>query len=149
MTDTEPAAWQSFVLVTHNFFGNRKSENYQESVDDLLPKFNALGVKVSVKIHYLFSYLHRFLATLVIQVKNTEKGSSTRTFRSWKRRTRACGMPYMTADYCSGHILESLTQENVLNIEWSFRVKWYTFLVLYCLIFCCLCLISTWNMICM
>jgi len=86
-------------------------------VDDLLPKFNALGVKVSVKIHYLFSYLHRFLATLVIQVKNTEKGSSTRTFRSWKRRTRACGMPYMTADYCSGHILESLTQENVLNIE--------------------------------
>ena len=29
MTETQSAAWQSFVLVTQNFLGNRKAENYQ------------------------------------------------------------------------------------------------------------------------
>ena len=29
MTDMESAAWQSFVLVTQNFLGNHKAENYQ------------------------------------------------------------------------------------------------------------------------
>jgi len=34
MIDTESAAWQSFVIVTHNVPGNRQAENYQEMVKD-------------------------------------------------------------------------------------------------------------------
>ncbi|XP_076799763.1 uncharacterized protein LOC143444861 [Clavelina lepadiformis] len=64
MTDTESAAWQSFVLVTQNFLGNRKAENYQELVEDMLSKLKDLGVKMSIKVHYLFSHLDRFPANL-------------------------------------------------------------------------------------
>ena len=35
MTDTESAAWQSFVFVTQNFLGNHKAENYQELVENM------------------------------------------------------------------------------------------------------------------
>ena len=39
MIGTESTAWQSFLLVTQNFFENRKTENYQELVEDMLCKF--------------------------------------------------------------------------------------------------------------
>ena len=39
MTDTKSSAWQSFILVSKNFLGNRNSENYQELVEDILSKF--------------------------------------------------------------------------------------------------------------
>ena len=60
MTDTESAAWQSFDLATQNFLGNRKAENYQELMEDILSKFKDLGVKMSIKVHYIFSHLDRF-----------------------------------------------------------------------------------------
>ena len=62
MTDTESAAWQSFVLVTQNFLINRKAENYQELVEDMLSKFKDLGMKMRIKFHYLFNHLDRLPA---------------------------------------------------------------------------------------
>ena len=73
MTDTEPATRQSFVLVTQNFLGNRKAENYEEFVEDMLSKFKDLGVKMSIKVHCLFSHLDRF-TTNYSKVKSVEKG---------------------------------------------------------------------------
>ena len=64
MTDMESAARQSFVLVTQNFLGNRKAENYQELVEDMLSKFKDLGVKMSIKVHYLFSHSDCFHTNL-------------------------------------------------------------------------------------
>ena len=64
MTDTESAACQSFILVTQNFLGNRKVENYQELVEDMLSKFKDLVVKRSIKVHYLCSHLIRFSTNL-------------------------------------------------------------------------------------
>ena len=63
-THTQSAARQSFVLGTQNFRGNRKAENYQELLEDMLSKFKDLGVKMSIKVHYLFSHLDRFLTNL-------------------------------------------------------------------------------------
>ena len=60
MADMEYAAWQSFGLVTQNFPGNRKAENYQELVGDILSKFKDLDVKMSIKVHHLFSHLDSF-----------------------------------------------------------------------------------------
>ena len=64
MKDTEFAAWQSFVLVTQNFLGNRKAENYHELVEDMLSKFKDFGVEMNIKVHYLFSHLDRFSTNL-------------------------------------------------------------------------------------
>ena len=55
MTDMKSDAWQSFVLVTQNFFENHKPENYQELAEN---------VKMSIKVYYLFSYLDCFPANL-------------------------------------------------------------------------------------
>ena len=64
MTDMESAAWQSFILVTQNFLGNRKVENYQELKEDMVSKFKYLGKNMSIKVHYLFSHLGRFFTNL-------------------------------------------------------------------------------------
>lgn len=74
-------AWIAFKELVHNFFGNRRSENYHDSIDELLSSFKdmhyaAAAVKeiertqqgrkpkqtvdlhgMSVKLHYL--HLHR------------------------------------------------------------------------------------------
>ena len=52
MTNPESAARHSFVLITQNFLGNRKAENYQVLVENMLSKFRDLGVKMSIKVHY-------------------------------------------------------------------------------------------------
>jgi len=64
MPETESVAWQSFVLVTPNFLGNWKAKNYQMLVEDMLSMFKDLGVKMSIKVHYLFNHLDRYLQPL-------------------------------------------------------------------------------------
>ena len=64
MVDTESAAWQSFVLVTQNFLENRKAENYQELVEDMLSKFKDLAMKMTIKVHCLFNHLNCFPTNL-------------------------------------------------------------------------------------
>ena len=53
MLGTKSAAWQLFILVTQNFLGNRKADNYQELVENMLFKFKDLGVKMSIKVQTL------------------------------------------------------------------------------------------------
>ncbi|XP_073532722.1 uncharacterized protein [Phyllobates terribilis] len=44
MNDMEAAAWCSFVLVVKNFLGNKKADNYEELVQNMLLRFRNLGV---------------------------------------------------------------------------------------------------------
>ena len=60
MTEKEFAAWISFTVVVKNFLGNNKANNYIQIVEDMLSKFQSLGAKMNIKIHYLFSHLDRF-----------------------------------------------------------------------------------------
>ncbi|KAI6647435.1 hypothetical protein LOD99_12431 [Oopsacas minuta] len=60
MNDTESGAWSTFVLVTQNFLSNYKAENYAELVGNMLSKFNNLGCKMSIKVHYLHNHLDHF-----------------------------------------------------------------------------------------
>lgn len=60
MNDTEKTAWQSFKTVRENFLGNKKSENYQELVEQMLENFKNLGCLMSYKMHFLHSHLDYF-----------------------------------------------------------------------------------------
>ena len=64
MTTVERDAWLSFVSVTKNFLSNKKADNYVHLVNDMLEKFKRLNVDMSIKIHFLFSHLDRFLENL-------------------------------------------------------------------------------------
>ena len=45
MNDKEKAAWLSFVDVTENFLGNKKAQNYENLVSNMLSAFHHLASK--------------------------------------------------------------------------------------------------------
>ena len=56
----ERVAWCSYVSVLREFLGNTKASNYRNLVDVMLQNFQALGARMSIKLHYLFSHLDYF-----------------------------------------------------------------------------------------
>ena len=60
MSKEEFYAWDAFVKVVKNFFGNKKASNYKELVANLLSSFEDIGAKMSIKVHFLHSQLDRF-----------------------------------------------------------------------------------------
>ena len=60
MSVVECAVWISFSRVVKNFFGQHQGRNYKELFKDMLFNFRNLGVKTSIKVHYLFCHLYRF-----------------------------------------------------------------------------------------
>ena len=52
----EKAAWDSFKLVVKGFLGNRRAQNYEELVNNLLQSYQKLGCNMSLKIHFLHSH---------------------------------------------------------------------------------------------
>src|SRR5688572_24087125 len=48
----EKKAWDAFRLVSTNFLGNIRVENYKELVEDMLSIYHKLGCNMSLKIHF-------------------------------------------------------------------------------------------------
>ena len=60
MNIKEKTAWLSLVVVLKNFLGNNRAENYADLVDEMFEAFCDLGCKMSIKLHYINSYLDQF-----------------------------------------------------------------------------------------
>ena len=60
MKSHERKAWLSFKSVVENFLGNKKAENYEDLVSDLLASYEQLGCRMSLKLHFLHSHLDWF-----------------------------------------------------------------------------------------
>ena len=60
ITVAERVAWCSYVLVIREFLENTKASNYRNLADVMLQNFQALGARMSIKLHYLFSHLDYF-----------------------------------------------------------------------------------------
>ena len=54
------AAWDSFIFVVKVFLRNRRAQNYEELVNDLLQSYLKLGCNMSLKTHFLHSHLDFF-----------------------------------------------------------------------------------------
>jgi len=52
----EKAAWDSFKFVVKGFLENRRAQNYEELVNNLLQSYQKLGCNMSLKIHFLQSH---------------------------------------------------------------------------------------------
>ena len=57
MTAVEARAWVAFANVVQGFLGNKKDDNYEGIVDDLLLSLRGLGCRMSIKLHYLHIHL--------------------------------------------------------------------------------------------
>uniref|UniRef100_A0A6A7G1J7 Uncharacterized protein n=1 Tax=Hirondellea gigas TaxID=1518452 RepID=A0A6A7G1J7_9CRUS len=60
MEDNERNAWLAFKSIVTNFLGNRRSPEYGRVVEELLQSFQALGARMSIKMHFLSSHLDYF-----------------------------------------------------------------------------------------
>ena len=53
-------AWDAFRVVSANFLGNIRAENYKELIEDMLSLYHKLGCSMSLRIHMLHSHLDFF-----------------------------------------------------------------------------------------
>ena len=60
MNEVELEEWKAFVVVVKNVLGNNKARKYAERFNNMLTAFRNQGCNMSVKMHYIFSYMDRF-----------------------------------------------------------------------------------------
>jgi len=53
------SSWDAFRLVSTNFLGNIRAENYKELIEDM-SLYHKLGCNMSLKVHMLHSHLDFF-----------------------------------------------------------------------------------------
>jgi len=82
--------WDSFKFVVKGFLGNRRAQNYEELVNNLLQSYQKLGCNMSLKIHFLHSHLDFFQRIVVQWMMNTEN-VSIKTFLQWRRDIKGNG----------------------------------------------------------
>ena len=99
MTVVERAAWCSYVSVIREFLGNTKSSNYRILVDVMLQNFQALGARMSIKLHYLFSHLDYFPGNLG-DVSEEQGERFHHDIRTMEERYQDRWDVHMMVDYC-------------------------------------------------
>jgi hypothetical protein len=56
----EKKAWDAFRLVSTNFLGNIRAENYKELIENMLSLYHKIGCNMSLQIHILHSHFDFF-----------------------------------------------------------------------------------------
>ena len=110
MTVVESAAWCSYVSVVKEFLGKTKTDCYQDIVKQMLTNFQALGARMSIKIHYLFSHLGRFPENLG-EVSEEQGERFHQAIKNLKMRYQGRWDSRMMSDYCWS-LLRDSTQQN-------------------------------------
>ena len=90
MTVAERAAWCSYDSVIQEFLNNTTASNYRNLVDVMLQNFQALGARMSIKFHYLFSHLDCFPENLG-DVSENKGRSFIKTLGQLKKDTKVIG----------------------------------------------------------
>jgi len=85
--------------VVTDFLGNRRADNYEDLVEELLSSYQKLGCNMSVKIHFLSSHLDFF-------PENCDSVSGEHGVRfhqdivAMEGRYKVKWSPSVLADYC-------------------------------------------------
>ena len=109
MTVAESAAWCSYVSVEKEFLGKTKADCYQDIVKQMLTNFQALGAKMSIKTHYLFSHLGRFPENLG-EVSEEQGERFHQAIKKMKMRYQGRWDSRMMSDYCWSLMRDSAQQ---------------------------------------
>ena len=125
MNDAEARAWKSFVSVAKNFLGNQCAENYEDLIEEMLRSFEALGCRMSIKLHYLHSHLSWFPANLG-HMSDEQGERFHQDIATMEEGYQGRWDIHMLADYCwslmrdcpdTAHSRQSLTNHFVANKE--------------------------------
>ena len=99
MNETEERAWNAFCNVVQNFLGNKKADNYEEIVEELLMSLRDLGCRMSIKVHYLHSHLDSFPENLG-DVSEEQGERFHQDIKTMEERYQGRWDSHMMADYC-------------------------------------------------
>ena len=88
----EKAAWGSFkfVRVVEVLLGNRRAQNYEELVNNLLQSYQKLRCNISLQIHFLHYHLD-FSPDNCGAVSDEHGECSIKTFLQWRRGMKGNG----------------------------------------------------------
>ena len=106
----EKNAWYSFKIVIHGFLGNHKDENYKQNIAELLKNYHAMGVNMSLKIHFLHSHLDFFPENLGA-VSDEQGERFHQDLKIFEDRHKGFWDAGMLGDYCWS-ILRETDQRN-------------------------------------
>ena len=93
----EKKAWDAFRLVSTNFLGNIRAENYKELMENM-SLYHKLGCNMSLKIHMLHSHLN-FFPDNCGMVSDEHGDLFMRKLQRWRNDIRKSS-PLPLADYC-------------------------------------------------
>ena len=110
MTVAEKVARCSYVSVIREFLSSTKSSTYQILVDVLLQNFQALGARMSIKLHFLFSHQDYFAGNLG-DVSEEQVDRFHQDIRTMEERFQGSWDVYMMADYC-WTLIRDCTEQN-------------------------------------
>jgi len=106
----EKAAWDSFKFVVKIFLGNRRVQNYEELVNNLLQSYKKLGCNMSLKIHFIHSYLDFFPENFG-EVSDEQGERFHQDISSMEKRYQGKWNCAMLADYCWTLTIDAPTME--------------------------------------
>lgn len=99
MTEAQVRAWNAFSNVVQNFLGNKKADNYEEIVEELLLSLQELGCRMSIKVHYLHSHFEEFPENLG-DVSKEQGERFHQDIKVMEERYQGRWDSNMMADYC-------------------------------------------------
>ena len=85
--------------MVQNFLGNKKADNYEEIVEELLMSLRDLGCRMSIRIHYLHSHLDNFPENLG-DVSDEQQERFDQDIKTMEERYQGRWESHMMADYC-------------------------------------------------
>src|SRR5215470_1287932 len=99
LNPAESAAWKAFVMLTENFLGNHRADNYVELVQNMLAAYERMGARMSLKMHFLHSHLDFFPSNLGA-VSDEHGERFHQEIAVMESRYQGRFNPNMMGDYC-------------------------------------------------
>jgi hypothetical protein len=85
--------------VTHDFLGNKKAENYEEIIKELITHYCKMG-HPTLKIHFLHSHLNFFPQNFGAVSDEQERDFTRIYLLTMEKRYQGRWDPGMMGDYC-------------------------------------------------
>jgi hypothetical protein len=99
LNESKKAACRSFQKVVKKFLGNKKAENFEDMISELIENYRALGCNMSLKMHFLDSHLDFFPQNLG-NVSDEHGEHFHQGISTVETRYQGKWNPSMLADYC-------------------------------------------------
>lgn len=106
LTNAQRAAWESFRAVVTGFLGNNKDPCYKRIIDDMLRKYEIIGARLSLKMHFLKSHKDFFPDNL--GAESDEQGERFhQDISDMEDRFNGRYLPRMLGEFCWSLIRET------------------------------------------